>query len=138
MGIRTREMRPLVLVVVACAACCVLAQHSQHPDTCKSRDGGNWVKPRDCEHGCCIHSADQGRICGSIDDCSHATGAWWLMILISMIVGLLAVFGCLLLLACFDVPLPCCDKQIRGVLQSWTNRQALRARSRDSHPDTIS
>ena len=123
------------LLALAYAACC-LAQPSsgRHPDTCKSRDGGDWVRPHECEYGCCVDSSDRGKICGSSDDCSHASGAWWLMALLTVAAVFLAVFGCLLLLACFDVPLPCCDKQVRRVLQSWPNKRALKARTR---PDSI-
>eukprot|EP00658_Telonema_sp_P-2_P045287 TRINITY_DN3321_c0_g1_i2.p2 TRINITY_DN3321_c0_g1~~TRINITY_DN3321_c0_g1_i2.p2 ORF type:complete len:155 (-),score=18.07 TRINITY_DN3321_c0_g1_i2:484-948(-) len=112
-----------------CFACVMVAALALNRDTCKARDGDQWLKPSECMYGCCVQSSDRGRICGSSDDCSNEGGEWVLMALISVACALLLVGACFLVLVCFDVPIPCCNQQVQSLMQRWVNRKTLNART---------
>eukprot|EP00656_Telonema_subtile_P012401 TRINITY_DN16240_c0_g1_i2.p1 TRINITY_DN16240_c0_g1~~TRINITY_DN16240_c0_g1_i2.p1 ORF type:complete len:124 (-),score=33.43 TRINITY_DN16240_c0_g1_i2:256-627(-) len=77
-------------------------------------------------------SSDQGQICGSTDDCDYASGSWGWMLLLTVVCAIIVLGLCTCVLVCFDVPVPCCNKQVKRLMQAWSNRVALRARTENT------
>merc|ERR1711935_1022142 len=125
MGVSRSSNMRLLLAAVLIAT--VLGQRNL--DRCKSRDGNAWVKPGACKWQCCIQSSDRGAICGSQDDCDHASGTWWVMLLLTVGCVFLLLVACICLLNCFNIPIPCCDRQLKSLMQRWSNRATLNART---------